>query len=181
MPLQYGYNTGTIQFPPPPAQVQLALEVYLAFGQEGAAGDAMAGFAAFTGTSDTIAMFSRKKTIASRVTKKPLFRFDSSRHAISVSSYMREQRDIELVGGKEGAESVAHGNRHFSVDQPSISQHVVCKPSNRNITGEGGGGGGCVCCSFFCCLFRFCFVLFCCFVLLFVLLFVFVDRYIIIG
>ena len=149
--------------PPPPAQVQLALEVYLAFGQEGAAGDAMAGFAAFTGTSDTIAMFSRKKTIASRVTKKPLFRFDSSRHAISVSSYMREQRDIELVGGKEGAESVAHGNRHFSVDQPSISQHVVCKPSNRNITGEGGEGEGVyvvvyfVCCCLFCCLFCYLF------------------------
>ena len=67
-----------------------------------------------------------------RVTKKPLFRFETSRHAISVTSYMREQRDIELARGEE---PVASGNRHFEEDQPSLSQHLVCKPNYHNITG----------------------------------------------
>ena len=82
-------------------------------------------------------MFSRRKPPTARVTKKPLFRFDSSRHAISISSYMREQRDLELAeGGAEGAKPVpAH---HYEHDQPSISQHLVCKPHNRNITGGCG-------------------------------------------
>ena len=83
--------------------------------------------------SDVNAYFLTKKRAVSKVTKKPLFRFDSSRHAISIISYMREQRDLELV--EAGAESVAIGNRHFSEDQPSISQHMVCKPDAMNITG----------------------------------------------
>ena len=69
------------------------------------------------------------------MTKKPLFRFDSSRHAISVHSYMKEQRDIELVEGGLDVDTVVHSNRHFAEDQPSIAQHLVCKPHNRNITG----------------------------------------------
>ena len=83
--------------------------------------------------SDAHSMFSRRKPPTSRVTKKPLFRFESSRHAISISSYMREQRDLVLAEGSEGTEPVAV--RHFEQDQPSISQHLVCKPHNRNITG----------------------------------------------
>lgn len=79
-------------------------------------------------------MFSRRKPATARVTKKPLFRFESSRHAISISSYMREQRDLELAeGGGKGAEPVA--TRHFEQEEPSIAQHLVCKPHNRNITG----------------------------------------------
>ena len=51
---------------------------------------------------------------------------------------MREQRDLELTGGGEGGgggvkEQVAA--RHFEQNQPSISQHLVCQPHNRNITG----------------------------------------------
>ena len=76
-------------------------------------------------------MFARRKVVL-RVTKKPLFRFESSRHAISVSSYMREQRDIELARGEE---PITHSNRHFEEEQPSLSQHLVCKPHHHNITG----------------------------------------------
>ncbi len=45
---------------------------------------------------------------------------------------MREQRDIELVEGGVRVESM----NTYADDQPSISQHLVCKPANRNITGE---------------------------------------------
>ena len=79
--------------------------------------------------------FATKKKSALKVTKKPLFRFDSSRHAISVISYMREQRDLELAEGGEGTDSAAIGGRHYTEDQPSVSQHMVCKPSARNVTG----------------------------------------------
>lgn len=82
-------------------------------------------------------MFSRRKPPTARVTKKPLFRFDSSRHALSINSYMREQRDLELTGGSEPV--AAH---HYEQDQPSIAQHLVCKPHNRNITGTAGEGRG---------------------------------------
>lgn len=80
-------------------------------------------------------MFSRRKPTSDRVFKKPLFKFDGSRHAISISSYMREQRDLELTGGVAGVlSSVApHG---FEQDQPSIAQHLVCKPDHRNVTGK---------------------------------------------
>ena len=85
-------------------------------------------------------MFSRRKPATARVTKKPLFRFDSSRHAISINSYMREQRDLELTGG-EGASSEPVAAHHYEQDQPSIAQHLVCKPHNRNITGIYDIGG----------------------------------------
>ena len=82
-------------------------------------------------------MFSRRKPMTGRVTKKPLFRFDNSKHAISISSYMREQRDLKLAGG--GAlQDTSLAAHHFEHDQPSIAQHLVCKPDHRNVTGEGG-------------------------------------------
>ena len=79
-------------------------------------------------------MFSRRKPLTGRILKKPLFKFDSSRHAISISSYMREQRDLELTGGvsQSVSSAVVH---HFDHDQPSIAQHLVCKPHHRNVTG----------------------------------------------
>ena len=46
--------------------------------------------------SELQAAYSRKKA-SNKLTKKSIFRFDSSRHALSVSSYLREQRDIELA------------------------------------------------------------------------------------
>ena len=45
---------------------------------------------------------------------------------------MREKRDIELAMGEE---PVTHSNRHFEEEQPSLSQHLVCKPHHQNITG----------------------------------------------
>ena len=42
------------------------------------------------------ALFSRRK-VPTKTRKQPLFRFDNSRHALSVSSYMKEQRDKELA------------------------------------------------------------------------------------
>ncbi len=83
-------------------------------------------------------MFSRRKPPTARVTKKPLFRFDSSRHAISISSYMREQRDMELAEGGQGAEPGGPTQHYEEGGQPSISQHLVCQPHNRNITGGCG-------------------------------------------
>lgn len=112
--------------------VQNALEVYLAVDEDTNSYDVMSGFTAFTSPGDVHSLFSRRKATTTRMTKKPLFRFDSSRHAISINSYMREQRDLELAKGAEGVEPVsAH---HFEQDQPSITQHLVCKPQNRNIT-----------------------------------------------
>lgn len=144
--------------------MQSALQVYLAYDEESSPSNAVSGYAAFTSPgyvqwmsavyatvtmilslhlpcpafptcSDAHSMFSRRKPPTARVTKKPLFRFDSSRHAISISSYMREQRDLELAGGGEVAV------RHYEQDQPSIAQHLVCKPHNRNITGGYGWVG----------------------------------------
>jgi len=90
---------------------------------------------------DTQSVFSRRKVASDRVFKKPLFKFEGSRHAISISSYMREQRDLELTGGVAGPMSsvVTHT---FEQDQPSIAQHLVCKPHHRNVTGEEGSQGG---------------------------------------
>ena len=48
---------------------------------------------------------------------------------------MREQRDLELTGGGEGGGSEPVAAHHYEQDQPSIAQHLVCKPHNRNITG----------------------------------------------
>ena len=42
------------------------------------------------------ALFSRRK-VPTKTRKQPLFRFDNSRHALSVSSYIKEQRDKELA------------------------------------------------------------------------------------
>lgn len=38
-----------------------------------------------------------KRRVPAKTRKQPLFRFDNSRHALSVSSYMKEQRDKELA------------------------------------------------------------------------------------
>ena len=38
-----------------------------------------------------------KKRGPAKTRKQPLFRFDNSRHALSVSSYIKEQRDKELA------------------------------------------------------------------------------------
>ena len=90
---------------------------------------------------DTHSVFPRRKATTGRVTKKPLFRFNSSKHAISINSYMREQRDIQLVGGGGAEGAKALSAHHFDHDQPSIGQHLVCKPHHRNVTGEGVGMG----------------------------------------
>lgn len=61
---------------------------------------------------------------------------------MSISSYMREQRDLELAeGGAAGPEGAPVA---YEQDQPSISQHLVCKPHNRNITSGCGPGEGVV-------------------------------------
>ena len=92
--------------------------------------------------SDVHALFAPKMK-PSKMAKKALFRFESSRHAISISSYMKEQRDIKLAEGLEGVDSPAHNNQHFALgEQPSIVQHLVCKPSARNITGVWRGREG---------------------------------------
>ena len=93
--------------------------------------DTLSGGLAVSGP-DFFAAYVRPKKNPTKASKKPFFRFESSRHAISVSSYMREQRDIELVEGGVGAESMSK----FPDEQPSISQHLVCKPGYRNITGK---------------------------------------------
>ncbi len=112
-------------------QLQNVLEVYLAFDEDGSPMDTLSGGLAISGP-DFFATYLRPKKHPNKVSKKLLFRFESSRHAISVSSYMREQRDIELVEGGTRAESM----NTYADDQPSISQHLVCKPANRNITGK---------------------------------------------
>ncbi|KAL5471350.1 hypothetical protein EMCRGX_G029456 [Ephydatia muelleri] len=63
--------------------------------------------------------------------KQHLFHFESSRHAMSVTSYMREQHDLELF--KEGGASVPSTEHMFQHDQPSVAQHLVCKPSPKNV------------------------------------------------
>lgn len=113
--------------------LQNVLEVYLAYDEESSPQSGLAGFSPFSGGSDINTFFAVKKKTATKGTKKLTFRFDSSRHAISVSSYMREQRDLELAEGMEGGEGVPHSS-HLAEDQPSISHHLVCKAMARNIT-----------------------------------------------
>ena len=38
-----------------------------------------------------------RRKVPTKARKQPLFRFDNSRHALSISSYIKEQRDKELV------------------------------------------------------------------------------------
>ena len=94
--------------------------------------DTLTGGLAVSGPDFFTSYVRPTKKHTTKMSKKLFFRFESSRHAISVSSYMKEQRDSELVKGGVRVESM----NTFADDQPSISQHLVCKPANRNITGE---------------------------------------------
>lgn len=99
--------------------LQATLELYLDIGEE----------------SSTLDHVNFSHIDLKRRSKGPkrqhLFHFESSRHAMSVTSYMREQHDLELV--KEGGASVPSNEHMFQHDQLSIAQHLVCKPSPKNI------------------------------------------------
>ena len=58
----------------------------------------------------------------------PLFKFDSSHHAISISIYLKERRHAEL------ASSGANANANYSRMESSTPQTLVCIPCMRNIT-----------------------------------------------
>ena len=55
------------------------------------------GYTALQGASDVQAMFATKRRTGRKGQGILSFRFDSSRHAISINSYMKEQRDLELA------------------------------------------------------------------------------------
>ena len=57
----------------------------------------------------------------------PLFKFDSSHHAISISIYLKERRHAELA-------STGNTDPSFSRMESSASQTLVCIPQMRNIT-----------------------------------------------
>ncbi|XP_003386577.1 PREDICTED: exocyst complex component 4-like [Amphimedon queenslandica] len=106
------------------------LEIYLAVDEE-KPHTAMSAFTPFAIAGHEFVIF--KKKVATKTRKQPLFRFDNSRHALSVSSYIKEQRDKELAAQVQSGQ-VAQLEHNFEDNQPSISQHIVCKPSARNIT-----------------------------------------------
>ena len=49
------------------------------------------------GSSDVQAMFASKRRAGRKGQGILSFRFDSSRHAMSINTYMKEQRDLELA------------------------------------------------------------------------------------
>ena len=49
------------------------------------------------GSSDVQAMFASKRRTGRKGQGILSFRFDSSRHAMSINTYMKEQRDLELA------------------------------------------------------------------------------------
>jgi exocyst complex component 4 len=109
------------------------LEIYLAVDEDKPQ-TSMSAFSPFTISSHGGDFLFIKKKLPTKARKQPLFRFDNSRHAISVSSYIKEQRDKELVSQVQTGQLSAKMDHHFDEGQPSMSQHIVCKPSIRNIT-----------------------------------------------
>ncbi|CAI8041439.1 Exocyst complex component 4 [Geodia barretti] len=106
--------------------LETTLEQYISSEEEGVH---QGGYSALQGASDVQAMFATKRRTGRKGHGILSFRFDSSRHAISINSYMKEQRDLELAEGVErGTASGA------AMDQQAVVQHLVCKPSKRNIT-----------------------------------------------
>lgn len=71
--------------------------------------------------------FSRKRATRPRVAK--LFRFEASSHAISMNTYLREQRAEQRI--------INAGNKDASTQElvdHNITAQKVCKPNSRNIT-----------------------------------------------
>ena len=87
------------------------------------------GFTALQGSSDVQAMFTAKRRHGRKGQGLLSFRFDSSRHAISINTYMKEQRDIEL------AEVRSH------------TRIISFRTWNKEEGGGGGGGGSTEPCS----------------------------------
>ena len=81
-------------FPSHHHQLQTTLEQYIS-GEEEAVHQG--GYTALQGASDLQAMFAPKRRTGRKGHGHLSFRFDSSRHAISINSYMKEQRDLELA------------------------------------------------------------------------------------
>lgn len=77
-------------------QLETTLEQYISGEDEGVQ---HGGYATtLQGSSDVYAMFASKRRMGGRKGQGVLsFRFDSSRHAISINTYMKEQRDMELA------------------------------------------------------------------------------------
>ena len=75
-------------------QLETTLEQYISSEEEGVH---QGGYTALQGASDVQAMFATKRRTGRKGQGILSFRFDSSRHAISINSYMKEQRDLELA------------------------------------------------------------------------------------
>ena len=75
-------------------QLETTLEQYISSEEEGVH---QGGYSALQGASDVQAMFATKRRTGRKGHGILSFRFDSSRHAISINSYMKEQRDLELA------------------------------------------------------------------------------------
>ena len=74
--------------------METTLEQYISSEEEGVH---QGGYSALQGASDVQAMFATKRRTGRKGHGILSFRFDSSRHAISINSYMKEQRDLELA------------------------------------------------------------------------------------
>lgn len=111
--------------------LQTVMEMYLSVEEDVMSPTTINTYTPFMAASEVQGFFAPKRK-SHRAGKKPFFKFDSSRHAISVSTYMREQRDLELAEGQEvGGSSQGQA---FPEEQLSMTQHMVCKPSVKNIT-----------------------------------------------
>ncbi|XP_041477788.1 exocyst complex component 4-like isoform X1 [Lytechinus variegatus] len=103
-------------------QLQMILSSYL--DVRNVTATAQQATSAFTevSASDLNTYFSRRKQVRQR--KVPLFRFDMSSHAISMTNYMREQK--QEFYGSDG--------QVLAEDETSEQTQMVCKPSIKNIT-----------------------------------------------
>ncbi|XP_033633233.1 exocyst complex component 4-like isoform X3 [Asterias rubens] len=90
---------------------------------------------AFTDAPTDIGLyFSRRKSTRNR--KVPLFRFEMSSHAISMTNYMREQKQeyYGFAGKTKIKETAKDGTFQTEDEKEGEEAPMVCKPSVKNIT-----------------------------------------------
>lgn len=103
-------------------QLQMILGSYLDVRNVTATAQQTASAFTEVSASDLNTYFSRRRQARQR--KVPLFRFDMSSHAISMTNYMREQK--QEFYGSDG--------QVLAEDETSEQTQMVCKPNIKNIT-----------------------------------------------
>ncbi|XP_071448510.1 exocyst complex component 4 [Hetaerina americana] len=83
----------------------------------------------FSDTStDISSYFARKKP--QRQKRSSLFKFDYSSHALTMNSYLKEEKDDGLPGGEKQSQSFSQADPNLARQQRTL----VCQPDPKNIT-----------------------------------------------